>query len=346
MRIFTLQAAWLFSLALGISLSAQAKGEIKSIYVSPTGTDAADGSTELKAVKSLERVQEIVSSNSDNVTEVQVLFAPGTYRGMSVTWKTFPGIWLRFRPSQANKDVIFDGRGGKESVFFRAHPSEPKAKDQAPVPMRLELRNLIIRNYCEGISLRSWNYAIPAPGGAENLIVGNTFEYIGSKYDPVIRSKKRRGACTAALRLQGVEKTIVENNTFRHIINVDKSKTHLGRYGPAHLHAIYVANMARGNMIKNNIFEDFSGDPIRIRDRSDGNHIIGNTFGSVSSGIKPNTIHAVSQWYCNTSIRACVEEHSERKECESSGLRIDDNRIIGNSVSAYTNIAKGRGTCN
>lgn len=323
---------------------APAVGKTLDIYLSPTGSDAAQGRSPEEPVASLTRAQAIVAAAAAGHQEVRVLFAPGVYRGQNVVWKTFPGIWIRFMPAVAGTKVIFDGRKAQESVFFRGTPPEPK-KDTKALSMKLEFRDVVIRYYCEGVSLRSWSDDVRVAGGRDNIIRGSTFEYIGSKYDPVIRKNKQRGGCTAAVRLMGVENNLVENNIFSHIVNIEKSKTALNRYGPEHLHAIYIANMSRNNKILNNKFDDFSGDPVRIRDRSDGNHVKNNSFGSPSENTKPGGIYAISQWYCNASIEACLRQYANRKECPSAALEYSGNRFEEKSVGEYANRAVGKPTC-
>jgi len=314
------------------------------IHLSPTGSDAAEGRTPNDPIATLGRAQEIVAAKAAGHDEVRVLFAPGVYQGQNVVWKTFPGIWIRFMPAVPKAKVVFDGRTAKESVFFRGAPPDPTQKTKA-LPMKLEFRSIVISHYCEGISLRSWSDDVRVPGGQENIIRENIFENIGSKYDPVVRKGKRRGGCTAALRLMGVENNLVENNVFNHIINIDKKDTTLSRYGPAHLHAIYIANMSSGNRIINNKFDDFSGDPVRIRDKSDRNKVEDNIFGSASANTKPGDIYAISQWYCNDSIEACLTRYANRKECPSEAIEYKGNVIKGRGVAEYANRAVGKPTC-
>lgn len=332
----------LLATATGLHFSVAA--EPLMIYVAPKGSDQAEGNTEKTAVASLDRVQELVAGRAAGYEEVRVLFLPGTYRGMTVNWHTFPGVWVKFMPARENGKVIFDGRKGRSSVFFTGAPPKPK-RGQAPKPMKLEFRNLNIRYYCEAISLKSWVDTERTAGGSDNVVVGNVFEYIGSKYDPVKRGKKPRGSCTAALRLQGVARNQVEGNTFRHIINLPIKETAAARYGPGHLHAIYIAHLSDDNKISANSFDDFSGDPIRIRDKSNRNRVTDNVFGSTSDGIKPGAVHAVSQWYCNRNVKDCVEKYKDRRECASDGLDVQNNRIEGKNVASYADRSQGPATC-
>ncbi|WP_081955256.1 right-handed parallel beta-helix repeat-containing protein [Achromobacter sp. RTa] len=295
-------------------------------------------------IASLSRAQEIVAANASGHDEIRVLLAPGIYRGQGVEWRTFPGIWIRFLPLAQGKTVVFDGRGGAQSFFFKGEPPAPQ-RGSSPVSMKLEFNGITIRNYCEGISLRSWADDVRQPGGRDVVIRHNTFENIGSKYDPVLRKKLPRGQCTAALRLQGVGHGRVEDNSFKNIINLPKNQTGSRSYGSTLLHAIYISNMSRDNVILRNRFENFSGDAIRIRDASDRNKIAENVFGSASKGAPEGQIHAISQWHCNPQVLACIERAIPRNECESSKLELSDNRIQGKNVASYADRTERKTVC-
>jgi len=314
------------------------------IYVSPTGADTASGIRPDAPIASLARAQEIVAQKAAGHEEVRVLFAAGVYHGQSVEWRTFPGVWTRFQPAVRGSSVVFDGQRGKNSVFFQGLPPVPQAGNP-PVSMKLEFSGLTIRNYCEGISLRSWTDEVRRPGGRDVVVDGNTFENIGSKYDPVMQKKRPRGNCAAALRLQGVGHGRVENNVFKNIINLPRNETGSKKYGSNLLHAIYIANMSQDNSIIRNKFDNFSGDAVRIRDASDRTRVNGNVFGSASEGSQPGDVHAISQWYCNPKVPACVQRRVVRNECESSELQFNDNRIEGKNVVNYADRAEGKPQC-
>ncbi|MFE0838835.1 right-handed parallel beta-helix repeat-containing protein [Achromobacter insolitus] len=315
-----------------------------NIYVSPKGADTASGLRADAPVATIGRVQEVVAKSAQGHDEVRVQFAAGVYRGQGVEWQTFPGIWTRFVPEKEGAKVVFDGQGGKHSVFFKASPGIP-SRTSAPVSMKLDFTGLTIQNYCEGLSFQSWADSVRRPGGRDVVVMHTTFNNIGSKFDPVRRAQLPRGSCTAALRLQGVGYGKIENNVFRNIINVMQKDTALKRYGPGHLHAIYISNISQKNIISSNRFDNFSGDPVRIRDSSDGNLVVGNVFGAAVEEKGAGTVHAISQWYCNKNVPACLQRNDARMECPSEGLELRGNRIEGHNVKNYEDRSQGEATC-
>jgi hypothetical protein len=331
-------------LAISICTAETAVGKSLDIYLAPKGVDTASGLSADAPIASVARAQELVAEKASGYDEVRVLFAPGVYRGQGVEWRTFPGIWTRFMPARPGTAVVFDGQGGKQSVFFKALPAAPTS-DSPPVSMKLEFSGLTFQRYCEAISFQSWSDNIRRPGGRDIVVTKNTFINIGSKFDPVKRGKLPRGNCTAALRLQGVGYAHVESNSFKNIINLFSSETGSKAYGRGQLHAIYISNMSQDNKIVGNYFDYFSGDPIRIRDESDRNKITGNVFGSASDHTKPGDVHAISQWYCNDSVKECTQRQATKRECASEGLQLRDNRIDGKNVENYADRSKGKATC-
>jgi hypothetical protein len=211
--------------------------------------------------------------------------------------------------------------------------------------MKLEFTGLTFQRYCEALSFQSWSDEVRRPGGRDVVVTKSTFLNIGSKFDPVKRGTLPRGNCTAAVRLQGVGHARVEENSFKNIINLFSSETGSKAYGRGQLHAIYISNMSQDNIISRNKFDVFSGDPIRIRDRSDRNKITENTFGSASDNTNPGDVHAISQWYCNDSVKECVGDHATKKECASESLELWGNRIDGKNVENYADRSNGRATC-
>lgn len=341
---FKFVALFASTLLLTASASALAEGRSLYIYMAPNGNDTFDGRSAKQPIASLGRAQEMVRENGKGYGEVRVLFAAGVYRGQAVEWRTFPGIWTRFMPSKPGAPVVFDGRGGKHSVFFKALPGVPTSASD-PISMKLDFTGIKIQNYCEAISFQSWANDIRRPGGRDVVVSNSVFERIGSKYDPVRQGGLPRGNCTATIRLQGVGHSRISGNKFINIINGFSNETGLKKYGRGHLHAIYISNMSQDNLVSGNKFDNFSGDPVRIRDQSDRVKVVGNIFGSASKNTKSGDVHAISQWYCNEAVSACKQKAAKRKECTSSDLIIENNRIEGHNVEGYADRAEARTLC-
>lgn len=306
----------------------RAVGKTLDIYVASDGTDNFDGSTPEKAVHSLRRVEEIVTSEikSTQYQQIRVKFLPGLYKGYGIVWHTFPNIPIKFMPTENKIPVIFDGNGGRNRIFFRAYLEESRANIYG---MMLEIQGLTIKNYCEGVSLGSSDNSSIVKGG--NKIVDNEFLNIGNLYDPLLKKGITRGGCYAAVRLRGTTDNIISDNIFKNIISGEALRNNNKRVEEGKLlHAIYIAHSSHNNIISKNIFENYSGSPIRIRDMSNDNMIKENIFKSALSSIKNSNISVISQWYCNRDKRKC-----SRMECPSTGLEILDNKILAKNLLPY-----------
>ncbi|VGO07823.1 hypothetical protein AMB3_3686 [plant metagenome] len=344
--------------ALLVALSTAAQARDLDIYLSPSGNDRNDGAAPAQAVKTLNRVRTRLAEQAGKGKEyarINVNFLPGTYQGLSVTWSDVDlrGTPVYFRPApEAPGKVVIDGEGGKFTRFFTLR--ETRGDVDRRVPTRLHFENLTVRNYCEAISLGDGLSKSILVG---NRITGNTFENIGSKFDPVSRERDarllRNGACTAAIRIQRSAQNQIHGNTFRNIENLPKEETFRRRYGPTYLHAIYIAHHASDNDITGNTFERFTGSPIRVRNQSDNIRIEDNVFSSPlyvedeeSRQRGARVMRAVSQWYCGHGLKACAEgDVVHRPECPSTGLTLNRNTVQG-KIELYANLSeRSRATC-
>lgn len=323
---------------------------VDAVYVAPDGDDSRRGTAPADALRTLSRVQEMLKANELRIAgdQLTIRMMPGTYQKAGVTWDfVSPGHRIVIEPAPEGKGefpVTIDGKGDPLAQFFLLRFAEPSS---TPINTGIVIRRLRIANYCEGISLGNWQSKAPVTG---NVIEGNLFERIGSKYEADQGGKGMpRGNCVAGIRLQQASGNVIRKNVFSDIENLPVSQTVSGKYGPTLLHAIYVSNASTSNRIEDNTFRRFSGSPIRIGAASNDNIVKGNTFESpvyVGRTADKYTISAVSQWYCNDAVPACKEKSDDvTRGCPSTGIEIANNRV-GPGINLYADDSQSKAaTC-
>ena len=115
---------------------------------------------------------------------------------------------------------------------------------------------------------------------AANLISGHWFHHVGNFWHP-----DRPLVGYAGVFLVGADRNTIVNNHFTNIENNPATA------GPGQEHGVYLKD-ARSNVIRGNRFAFIGGDPIRVRNRSSGNLIEGNTFERTGNR------GYVADWYC------------------------------------------------
>lgn len=321
------------ALAQGMGAPADTSAAL-SLYIAVDGDDGNTGRSPATAVRTLDRIQALLRAipEQDRHGVVAVRFRSGTYHGLGVDWTYWrPGTDIVFEPEHPDAEgypVVLDGSGGTRPSFFTLSLVRGDTGRET-VPTRLHFRRLRVTNYCEGISFGDWRANVTV---SDNSISESRFDHIGSKFDPVKVTVKGQslpqGKCVAAVRLQHAHQTVISKNIFRDIENLPAARTAAKRYGPGHLHAIYISSESMHTLVKANRFERYNGPPVRIRDRSDGTRVVGNHFlePSQQAGKAGAPMAAVSQWYCNTEVGTCVDRaDAGQTECPSSGIEIHDN---------------------
>lgn len=277
------------------------------IWMSPTGNDSNDGLTAAKAVTSLARVQAILVATHGTKPwdrDVEVRIAPGRYVGQTVTWThTSPTHKITFMPAANDKNrPVFDGCSSASNCvnnsFFRLPSSAGKKTN-------LAFEYLKVIRYRTAFSFEG-NRNDAKKYNAGNRIYGCWLEDIGNAYAAGIQPS------TAAVRLVNSDDNTIANNHFVDIVN---------RTSGALLHAIYVAHGSDRNTITSNRFVRNSGDPVRVRDFSNGNVITKNTFTKVG------TAAGYTDWYCDHDVRTdCTKADPE---CPSWNNQFRDNALNG-----------------
>jgi len=275
-----------------------------SIWMASNGSDSRDGRSSAAAVKTLNRVHEILVA-SDPETDVEVWIAPGRYRGQQVNWTfSVPGHTVKFsRLAGEEGRPVFDGclsanncPGGTWFKLTRSDGAETG----------LIFNYLRIENYQTAISFNGSRNAESRSNGS-NRIFGCYFSRIGNVFNTSLEPS------TAAVRLVNSDDNEIINNHFVDIINTRS---------PGRLHAIYAAHMSDRNRIERNRFVNNAGDPVRFRDYSNDNIINDNTFKKSAIGA------AYSEWYCDHDTRNDCTKTTP--ECPSWGNQFRDNHLNGN----------------
>lgn len=274
------------------------------VWMASDGDDGRSGRIESNAVETLGRVQQILEQHQPQ-RDVEVRIASGRYRAQTIEWSfSVPGHKLTFTRTSPQADrPVFDGcvsagtcPGG---TWFRLRRSDG-------AETRIEFNYIRVENYQTAISLDG-NRNAEGDSNGSNRIYGCYFYRIGNV------SNSTLDPSTAAVRLVNSDDNEIANNHFVDIINT----TALNR-----LHAIYVAHMSDRNEIARNRFVNNSGDPVRVRDFSNDNSIVDNTFEKVGQ-------HAgYTEWYCDHDARSDCTKSTP--ECPSWGNEFRRNHLDGN----------------
>lgn len=271
-------------------------------HLAAGGDDGRDGRSVATALRSLARVQALLEADPP-ACDVEVHIAPGTYREQRVSWRfTMPDHRITFRAADRERRPVFDGcsSGGAcpGGTFFTLRHS-------AGEETNLHFWYLHVRNYQTAISLNGDRNAEPASNGS-NRIYGCYFERIGNVFNTSLDPS------TACVRLVNSDDNEIANNHFVDVVNT--------RSG-ALIHAIYVAHMSDRNTIHANRFLRSTGDPVRVRDFSNGNVITENRFTRVGT-------HAgYTDWYCDHEARSDCTKPTP--ECPSWDNQFRDNMLDG-----------------
>lgn len=267
----------LTSVELSLSAAHTASLEPLALFVEPHGSDQGDGSAQhplATLMGAQARLRALYPATRPLDRHVQIRIAPGTYAGQEVRWEFLSsGHSIAFMPSGfavgMNFDrvralggrPIFDGReacerksAGQACKFFRI--DQPKGSG----PTRLRFYYLDIRNYATtGISLQN-------SGDGLNLVFGCRFANIGTY--PSAYHKLLHGM--AALGLSDSDHNVVRNN---HFVNL-RNQSGQERF----LHAVYMNVTSDDNRVENNATFRVCGDPIKVRQFSNRNQVVGNTL--------------------------------------------------------------------
>jgi hypothetical protein len=247
------------------------------LYLSPSGADWRDGLTPATALRTLQGAHTKLLAYKpviDQDVEVRIQYVPNqSYKWQSVRWThTSPDHTISFMPSDYSygENVsgiagrpVFDADGLQEWFFeLRAGKGEPT---------NIRFYYLRIQEYSSGAiafvggqthdNRVSWN--------GYNTIYGCYFYRLGDKYF-VPHGTLTSDTGIAGVDLGNSDHNLIRNNIFAYLEN--RSAT------AGHIHGVYLAHNSNNNVVVKNAFSYITGDPIKVRDFSNFNQIISNTF--------------------------------------------------------------------
>jgi len=279
------------------------------IYLAVDGNDSHDGRSPLSPIHTLVRAHEILVADNP-LGQVEIRIGPGTYYGQKIEWTwTRPDTHINFLPlADGGERPQFDGclehnpsnleTGCPGGSWFRLRHS-------AGEETHLNFEYIGVRRYQTAISFDG-NRNDEAMSNGSNRIYGCYFRDIGNAFAPHLSPS------TAVVRMVNSDDNVVANS---HFVDVE-NETSAGL-----IHALYIAHMSDRNRIERNRFKNNSGDAVRLRDFSNGNHIKENTY------IKAGVSAGYTDWYCDHDERDdCTKPTAE---CPSWGNEFRDNELDG-----------------
>jgi hypothetical protein len=293
------------------------------VYVSATGSDASDGLTPQTAVKTLDRVEEIVAAQ---VTDVEVRIDQGLYTDNQTSWETYiPGHTITFMPEDYEYGEGYSGIAGRP--VFRSDGSAgywfkaklPTAHPGGDTGLRFYYLQVERYNY-GGVEINGGfatvdGYRVPTGAGANgNLFFGMLFKQLGNKWStsPL--------AGWGAVVLSNSSGNVVQNNHFQYLENLGDDYDLI--------HATYTEHGSNANKILNNSLLYVSGDPIHFRNSANDNDVHHNRLERTSS------LAYYGEWFCDGS---CVV--SGAQECASHGNVFHHNDLVtgytGNTIPTW-----------
>jgi hypothetical protein len=330
-----------FSLALAAPLLSRgaAAQSTTVVYMAPglpegNCSDANTGSSSNAPVCTLARVQQVLASQidpngdgqPDSPRNVQVLIAPGTYRGQHVVWTlSMPDHSIEFRAQNDTKPrPVFDGNDDSQNFDLTAWFKAP-----APACVGHRKSNLKFT----GLQVQDYNMAILIDGNRncdfnlndKNSVRECVFKRIGVPADhPPVTCPPNTPAGTkcyppayAALDMVSSDQNVIEKNYFE---DITTPGTQSG------LHAVYLAHDSWNNVVKDNVFDNNPAFPLRVRDFSNFNRFENNTW--LGPQVDPDTFAPpalVSGWHCHPTEWDCTKPTPECK--------VWSNHLVGNRSS-------------
>ena len=291
-----------------------AEGDPFVLYLSPDGADSLSGLTPSEALMTLAGAHMRLRQYKpviDQDIEIRIRFvAAKPYLGQTVDWThTSPEHTISFMPedyrSYGRIDImagrpVFDGQGAEDWFFDLRQPEAGAAGG----PTNVRFYYLHIQNYVPGAIRFHGDRDDRSGWNGYNTVSGCCFYRLGNMHFA------SDSVGYGALDLVNSDHNVIRNNRFERLAN-------RGLDG-ALCHAVYLAHNSEYNRISANSFEYVSGDPIRVRDYSNFNAVIGNSFARTG-------VHAfMSDWYAEGECRSWENEFRDNAplSCGYSGRRL------------------------
>lgn len=315
--------------AAGVAAQTGTPTAIYTVYVNPTGSDANNGLTPATAVKTLERVEAVLTAANPQ-SDVEVRISQGTYVAPTTTWRFYVADHtISFMPIDYDYGDGIGGIAGRP--VFRSNGSGGywfSARLPTGHPggnTNLRFYYLQVERYASGglqfhggVTTNSYGITVPASGGVNNnTVYGMMFTQLGSKYSTA-------GYGYGGLNTWNSSGNLIRNN---HFLYHENTGTDAGL-----IHGIYLAHHSNRNTVSANRFSVISGGPMRTRNDSNDNDIYGNIFE------RTGVPGYYSEWFCDTS---CVNANpGHARECASHGNVFHENDLVssysGGTVSTWS----------
>ena len=306
-----------------------------TVYMSATGSDTRDGLTPATAVRSLIRVQQVLVEHGP-ATDVEVRVAQGTYVAPPFhTWRFYvPGHTVSFLPIDYEYGEGISGIAGRP-VFRNArtttgtYPSgfwlQPRLPTDPTHPLYgggtsgLRFYYLQVELYSAGgVSIfgdserdvADERYTPPLRRQGSAGLNGNTF--VGMRFAN-LGNKWATGAAFGygAIVLTNSSGNRVDNSHFSYVENLNPAENLI--------HGLYITHFSSDNTVSRNLFTYVSGDPIKVRDRSNVNTIEANTF------TRAGRLSFYRDEFCDTQ---CARDNDIERQCASYHNRFFDNKLV------------------
>jgi hypothetical protein len=299
----------------------------QTIYMSASGSDSAAGTTPAAAVKTLERVEQLVAAGPSD-QDVEVRIHAGTYIAPQTVWQTYrPGHTISFMPddyqigaggdSIAARPVFQNARATGSNRYITGYWFYACAGGALTAGGTSGLRfyYLQVQYYSSGgISLDG--SAGPCGGGYTpssgpgrpsargldgNTVFGMVLTALGNAYTGGLCGDADWPRCGyGGIVLTESSGNRIANNHFVNLRNSENS----------YIHAAYVTHKSARNTFSGNEVTGVSSDPLKLRDASNLNTFDANVFGSngfVRSSTPP-TVHYLDE--VNVDAGECSSYHN------------------------------------
>ncbi|SDS94364.1 hypothetical protein [Actinoplanes derwentensis] len=327
-------AAALLGLIAFLPASPAVAAGTQIIYMNASGSDSAAGDSPATAVKTLERVEQIVAAGPAD-QDVEVRIHSGTYTAHQTIWQTYrPGHTISFMPDD------YEIGGGADSIAARPVFQNAQASGSERYitgywfyacaggslnsggTSALRFYYLKVQYYSSGgISLDG--SAGPCGGGYNpssapgqpstrgldgNTVFGMVFDSLGNKYTGGLCGDTDWPRCGyGGVVLTESSNNRIANNHFVNLRNTERS----------YIHAVYVTHKSSYNRFTGNNVTGVSSDPVKVRDGSNFNTFDANVFGA-NSFLRTSTPPAVHY---------LEEVNEDESECSSYHNRFTDNNL-------------------
>lgn len=306
-----------------------------TIYMAPAdsgGSDSNDGLTPATAVTTLRKVQLILLEHRPDA-DVEVRIKQGSYIASELHWRFYiPGHTISFMPIDyqygdglndiAGLPVFQNALCG--SSYCGGYWIQMRLPTSTVDPMYnggnsgLRFYYLRVQYYpAGGVSIYgnsgrdaaddTYNppLHVPATNGINgNKFFGMQFHKLGNKW------AVGAGYGYGAIVLNNSSNNQIHNN---HFINIENIEQH-----DSYIHGLYITHSSSHNSIEGNNFNTISGDPIKVRDKSNYNTIEHNKF------TRTGLMSYFRDEFCDLQ---CAIDHETTRQCASYHNRFFYNEV-------------------